>query len=212
MTGIPTDRKEPDLDDAYGLTSPADNVRLYGDWAATYDAGFAGPQEYHLPNLVSDAFAGLGGAGPVLDLGAGTGLVAERLAQHGLGPVDGIDISDAMLGVAAEKRVYRRLFNADITQGLPDDLRGYAGLVSSGTFTLGHVGPAALLTLLEAGLPGALVVFSVNQAHFAAAGFKAVLDGLDVPYALDDVAIYGAAADHAHRNDRAFIVSFRLVA
>ena len=33
--------KKINLEDAYTLSSPDDNVRLYSKWAATYDADFA---------------------------------------------------------------------------------------------------------------------------------------------------------------------------
>ena len=35
-----SDEKRFNADDAYKLKTPADSVRLYGEWAATYDSGF----------------------------------------------------------------------------------------------------------------------------------------------------------------------------
>lgn len=96
--------EKPDkLDDAYALKTPEDSRRLYADWAASYDAEFAEATGYRLPEAVAAAFAALGGGGPVLDVGAGTGLVAERLSLRGLGPIDGTDISHEMLNVASAK-------------------------------------------------------------------------------------------------------------
>lgn len=92
---------------------------------------------------------GARGAGPVLDLGAGTGLVAERLAARGIGPVDGVDISPEMLARARAKGCYRALHEGDATSGLDLPAAGCAGLVSAGTFTLGHLGPEVLPGLLR---------------------------------------------------------------
>lgn len=204
----------PQLADALALTSPEDNIRLYRDWARSYDEGFAAAQEYRLPDIVADAFAAGGGVGPVLDFGAGTGLVGERLARHGIAPADALDLSAEMLAVAAQKRVYRRLFQGNILTGLPVGVYGYKGIVSSGTFTLGHVGPEAIATLLAAADPGALMVISVNRAHYDAAGFSAALAALSGRISVPEqreIAIYGAKADPSHRDHRAMIVSFRVL-
>ncbi|MGJ8555851.1 MAG: methyltransferase, partial [Sulfitobacter geojensis] len=68
--------KDPDLDAAYALETPADNQRLYADWAESYDHGFAKDMDYRLPQIVADLLVDLfDGQGVVLDVGAGTGLV-----------------------------------------------------------------------------------------------------------------------------------------
>ncbi|MEL6702347.1 MAG: methyltransferase, partial [Pseudomonadota bacterium] len=92
---------KPDLDGAYALASQ-DAIRdLYADWADSYDAAFAAARGYALHSHVAAAFVARGGSGPVLDVGAGTGLVGEVLVEHGVGPVDGMDLSQEMLTVAA---------------------------------------------------------------------------------------------------------------
>lgn len=206
-------KDQPGLSDAYALTSPEANRRLYDSWATTYDREFAGPQDYLLPGHVARTFAAAGGRGPVLDIGAGTGLVGQHLAALGIGPVDGVDISPEMLEVAAAKGVYRSLTVADLTQGHPLPGAPYAGLVSSGTFTLGHLGPAAIAPLLDLAAPGALVVFSVNAVHFAQAGFAGALAALAPRLAAqaDEILpIYGPRADPAHRDDRAHLLRMTL--
>jgi len=87
---------KPDLDGAYALKTPEDSVKLYGDWAETYDDSFASASGYQLPEAV----------GPVLDVGAGTGLVGVALQGLGVNLVDGTDISSAMLAEAAMKDCY----------------------------------------------------------------------------------------------------------
>lgn len=206
---------EPDLAAALGLQSPEDSLRLYRDWAASYDAGFARAMEYRLPAHVAAAFLAAGGAGPVLDVGAGTGLLAEALREQGFtGEIDGVDLSPEMLEKAAAKGLYRHLALADITRPLALPRR-YRGIVSSGTFTQGHVGPEAFGPLLAVAEPGALFALSINAAVHVSMGFdRALADPATGICALRlvDVQIYGAAAqalDPAHAGQRAHVALFR---
>ena len=47
--------KKINLEDAYTLNDPDDNVRLYSKWAATYDTDFAQNSDYILPYQVAKA-------------------------------------------------------------------------------------------------------------------------------------------------------------
>jgi len=201
---------------AYALDGQDACLRLYADWAQSYDAGFAAAMEYRLPAHVAAAFLAAGPpAGPVLDVGAGTGLCAAALRAQGFaGPIDGVDLSQEMLDVAAAKGVYRTLHRADVTRplGLSE---GYAGVVSAGTFTSGHVGPEALDPILDCTRPGACLVLSVNLRVWEGGCFADALaaraDRIEAPQMID-VAIYGPAAaqaDPAHAADRARILILR---
>ena len=206
------DTQDPGLDAAYSLKTADDSRRLYARWAGTYDDGFAGAMDYRLPAEVARAFSEAGGKGPVLDIGAGTGLLGAHLAGLGIDPIDGTDISPEMLEAAARKGHYRRLFEGDVTARLDVASGTYAGIVSSGTFTCGHVGPEAITELLRIAAPGALFVLSINAAHWAPAGFAdrfEALDGAIVDLELPKVAIYGPKADPAHRGDQALLATFR---
>ena len=103
--------KTPNLDDAYGIKTSDDNARLYADWAKTYDASFAAQMHYTLPEAMAEAFSAAGGSAPVLDLGAGTGLLGQALADRGVLPFDGTDISPQMLAVAEDKQLYLSLIH-----------------------------------------------------------------------------------------------------
>ena len=204
--------KTPRLNDAYALQTPADNQRLYADWADSYDTSFAAEMDYLLPAHVAQAYVALGGAGPVLDIGAGTGLAGQALAALGTGPIDATDLSAEMLTVAMRKGVYRASLTADLLQGLPCADASYQGAISSGTFTHGHVGPDALDELLRVTAPGGLIVISVNAQHWQAQGFEAkfaALAGAITPPDLPRHAIYGPANTSDHRHDQAIIASFR---
>lgn len=206
------DDQDDDLDAAYALRTPEDAMRYYRDWADRYDQDFAQDMAYLSPEAVAGLYANLGGQGPVLDVGAGTGLVAEALARRGIGLVDGIDISEEMLAVAAGKGLYRQTFVADLTRplALPDGI--YAGCVSSGTFTRGHVGPEAFGGLLRVTRPGGLFVLTVHEAVYEAGGFAEAFARLSSKiegFATAPIAIYGTAATGEHAGDSAWLVSFR---
>jgi hypothetical protein len=114
-----------------------------------------------------------------------------------------------MLRVAKNKSVYRDLIAADVTR--PLRLTGYRGIVSAGTFTMGHVGPEGILPLLEIAEQGCLFVISINAQHHQSAGFEALFATLDTKITnltFDDVRIYSDKADLSHRYDMARLVQF----
>ncbi len=202
---------KPDIDAAYSLGSVEESIRLYRAWADSYDSGFAVAQDYRLPEVVALAYAGRGGSGPVLDIGAGTGLVGEHLHRLGIGPVEGLDISPEMLAVAAAKSVYAGLFCADLTAGLDLQTGYYNGVISAGTFTMGHLGPEALDELIRVTAHGGLICISVHALHYDTAGFADKFHSLAPrirDLRVDEARIYGKAADAEHRPHKARIVSF----
>lgn len=206
--------EDPELDEAYALSTPEDNKKLYAKWSDTYEAGFAVDMDYVLPAQVARIFLAKVaiGDGPVLDIGAGTGLLGQHIFPHIDQPIDGLDISREMLDVAASKELYRQLVVADLSQPLAMETAAYGALISSGTFTHGHVGPDALDELLRIAKPGALFVLSINTEHFKARGFEAKFEALADrirDFGLDEVRNFGDRAPQDHRHDLGNIVSFR---
>ncbi|APX13045.1 class I SAM-dependent DNA methyltransferase [Tateyamaria omphalii] len=204
--------KDPSLDAAYALETPDDSKRLYAAWAGTYDSDFARNSDYILPEQVARHFVNIGGFGPVLDVGAGTGLCGAALQARGIENIDGTDISADMLEVARAKGIYRATRVENILNGLATPDGPYQGAVSSGTFTNGHVGPDGIAPLLAAVRSAGRIVISVNAQHYATSGFDAELTRLET--AIDDlttteVAIYGPAATGDHARDTALLIAFR---
>lgn len=202
--------EEHSLDGAYNLKTPDDSVKLYKGWAETYDSEFAKTHGYVVPKVVADVFRAEGGTGPVLDIGAGTGLVAEGLKAL---DVDGIDISQQMLDVAGSKGLYRNRICADLTQPLQIPDRAYSGFTSAGTFTHGHVGPGCLPELMRIAAPGALFVLSINGHVFDNAGFGSAFADLVANDAIEPVRFrrvnYYENADHDHAEDTGLLAMFR---
>ena len=109
---------------------------------------------------------------PILDVGAGTGLVGELLNVKGKKEIIGIDISSEMLDQAKLKDCYTSLIEADITRKIPLKNNSIGAVVSAGTFTHGHVGPEAFDELLRITKPGGLFVLSINSKVFIKGGFQ----------------------------------------
>ena len=125
--------KKLGLDDAYSVQTPDDNIRLYRDWAETYDSEFAGPRGYVYPQRIAALYADLSNDSdtPILDVGAGTGLVAEALRHHTSCEIDAIDISPEMLAVSQTKGLYRDLIQADLSHPLNFEDNLYGAVVSA---------------------------------------------------------------------------------
>lgn len=164
----------------YDARSPADVASLYDKWAATYDdemahAGYRHPTiclallARHLPK----------GATPLLDAGAGTGLIGEWLAIMGYPTVEALDISEGMLAVAKTKNCYTAFHRLALGGTLPFSDNAYAGIISAGVFTSGHVGAEGLDELIRITRPGGVVVLTVKNTLWEA-GFAARVTNLGI--------------------------------
>lgn len=159
-----SDKHQGHLGNVYGAKAPAEIAAVYDKWAETYEsemrvAGYRHPSiglallARHLPP----------GAAPVLDAGAGTGLVGEWLGIVGYTGVEALDISQGMLAVAARKGVYSALHCLALGGPLPFADGYFAGIISTGVFTTGHVGAEALPELIRITAPGGVLVLTVKD-------------------------------------------------
>jgi len=200
-----------DLNSAYKIDGPAAAKTLYGKWADTYDDSFGQGWGYIAPREIAKIYRQEStGNEPVLDIGAGTGLVAEHLG--GL-TVDAIDITPDMLEIAARKGLYRQRIIGDLLQPLDFADNSYGGVISCGTFTHGHVGPACLPELLRITWPGALFVCGTIPAVLDGAGFGSALAELVAqnritPVKFRQIDIYDQA-HHDHSADKGLVMVFR---
>ena len=201
------------LKDAYSLKSPEDSINLYKTWASTYDDDFAKQNDYRSPIEIAKYFKKNSNNEdtPILDVGAGTGLIGECLNLNSK-EIDAIDISPEMLNIARTKNCYSEIIEADLTQRLLINDNHYGAIVSAGTFTHGHVGPNVLDELLRVARPDALFIFTVHFKLFNKAGFdKKLLEikkNITQP-TFHEVDVYGSNPDKEHGSDQVIITVFR---
>ena len=109
------------LDDAPTDLPPAYVRILFDQYADRFDSALLGTLEYRVPALLA---ALLNRALPppvgnlsVMDLGCGTGLAGVILRPYA-SSLAGLDLSEKMLEKAAERRIYDRLIQADLTAAM----------------------------------------------------------------------------------------------
>lgn len=173
MTQGDGDKHDGFLGAVYESKSTDDVAALYDKWAETYDAemaqaGYRHPTiclallSRHLPR----------GTAPLLDAGAGTGLIGEWLQIMGYPQVEALDISAGMLKVAEKKGCYSALHVLALGGPLPFPENSFGGVISAGVFTSGHVGAEGLDELIRITRPGGVIVLTVKNTLWEA-GFAA---------------------------------------
>ena len=187
------------LDDAYSLKTPEENKKLYAQWAATYESDFVANQGYNHPKVISEIFnSQIPIVSTVIDIGTGTGLVGQQLKK--LRPelvIDGIDISPEMLQEAAKKKIYRNLYERDLTQSIHGALTPYDALITIGTFTHGHLGVEVLSNLFPLVRKDGYFVIAINAKYFEEQNFIGYLmeRKINLKY-LDKVRVYDEQSPH----------------
>lgn len=167
------------LGQVYSAKKPEEVAALYDRWADTYDAEMAAAGYRH-PSIALALLARHlpRGATPVLDAGCGTGLVGEWLGIVGYPRVEGLDISAGMLARAERKGAYACLHNLALGSPLPFADSHFAGIVSAGVFTTGHVGAEGLDELIRICRKGGVIVLTVKNTLWEG-GFAARIAELE---------------------------------
>ncbi|MCZ6862206.1 MAG: tetratricopeptide repeat protein [Alphaproteobacteria bacterium] len=169
---------------------------LFDEYADRFDDHLTDTLGYEIPALMRQAVDALSG-GPetfprALDLGCGTGLVAENF-QDMAGEIDGVDLSPKMLVQAEAKGVYANLYLADVLEFLegPDvSPAGYDLIVSADTFIYIGKLDGIFAATRRALTDGGLFVFSVE--HLEDGDFRLLTSGR---YSQSDAYIEKLAAE-----------------
>jgi predicted TPR repeat methyltransferase len=168
------------VDAAYNLEDEASMIEFYRKWAEDYDhqmleeLGYTSPTT--ISRLLSEHLADTRSS--IFDIGCGTGLTCVYLAEKGYENLDGIDLSPDMVRVAGQRGIYRELLVGDINQPLEREDEIYDGVISSGTFTHGHVGPQPLDEIFRILRPGGILACTVHDDLWESMGFRAKLESL----------------------------------
>ena len=166
---------------AYSLKTAGQARSLYRDWAPSYDQHLEQELRYIGPASIAALLADSieDREARVLDIGCGTGLVAQNLVRHGFRTIDGLDFSPEMLAVAQAKSIYRGLIQADLNAALDLPSGFYDAAISCGTFTHGHVSAGALEEILRLIKPGGALACTVHREIWQSSGFEQKLDFLE---------------------------------
>ena len=122
------------LEDVYTAKSETDLIAAYDVWAASYDTDLVS-FGYKIPTIVAGFFGRHVNPPdtPILDAGAGTGMISEGLSYLGYHGITAIDLSDGMLAVARQKGIYDRVLKMRLGDRLDFDDATFAATVCAGT-------------------------------------------------------------------------------
>ena len=162
------------LDKVYTAENHEELMDAYKDWAGNYDADTVGAFGYVAHKESAEALCRVldDKDAAILDAGAGTGLVGEELKKRGYKNLDALDYSKEMLDEAEKKGVYRKLFQADLSQPLDIENDRYRAIVCTGTFTFGHVDADAFDELVRITQPGGVICFTVREGAYEEYGYR----------------------------------------
>ncbi len=151
------------LDKIYSADS-TDLRRFYAQWAQSYDQE-VGENGYITPLRIAEALARhvKDLSIPILDYGCGTGISGQAFQEAGFPTIDGVDISDEMLEVAAQKKIYRRLEVFAPETGPDVKLGAYNIIAAVGVIGAGAAPLAVLDQIMALLAPKGLLVFSFND-------------------------------------------------
>jgi predicted TPR repeat methyltransferase len=162
-----------------GTSDPVEVAGRYDAWAEGYDDDLAS-WSYQAPAVVADSvMVRLPGAGSVLDVGCGTGLVGRALRARGFtGRLVGLDISAASLAIAERAGAYDSLQPADLQQPLPAEDDSVDAVVCVGVMTYLPEVEAVWREFARVARPGGLVVVTQREDLWTERACQAVVDRL----------------------------------
>ena len=148
----------------------SETLQVYTDWADQYESDIK-ERGYVTPMRIAEALLPqIAPGAKILDFGCGTGLSGLALKAAGLGPLDGTDITPAMVDQARDKNIYEKLWVSQPGDAPPS---GYDAIVAAGVVSLGAAPPETFDLLLDALQPGGLLALSFNDPTLADGSYDA---------------------------------------
>ena len=180
------------VDAAYHIEDETEMVEFYKKWAEDYDREMLQGLGYESPTKIAQLLNTRLAQkdAEIFDVGCGTGLTCVFLAAQGYENLDGIDISPEMVRVAGERGIYRELIVGDVNQALERDDAVYDGVISSGTFTHGHVGPQPLDEIFRVLKAGGYLACTVHEDLWESMGFRAKFEQLTADGVADEIDLH----------------------
>ncbi len=175
-----TEESSAYLQKVYSAKDNRDLKEAYDLWAGKYDEHVTA-FGYQIPAVA----AGLFGkyvtpeTTPILDAGAGTGLMGAVLDALGYRGQVGIDMSAGMLKKARERNIYTDLHQMVLGEKLDFPSDHFGACQSIGVFTAGHAPANAFDELVRVLCPGGYIFFSLLEDVYAPKGYKEKFETLE---------------------------------
>lgn len=172
--------REKWLSKLYAAHSPEERALVYDHWGLQYEADVL-HTGYNMPQL----FTGLtcrhitSMDDPILDVGAGTGILGQALSLLGYTAVEALDYSKGMLEVCRAKRVYSAFHQLDINALLPMPDNNYSAVLVMGVFGKGHASAQTLHELSRITAPGGHLIFSIREDEYIPGGYREVQEDFE---------------------------------
>jgi predicted TPR repeat methyltransferase len=168
------------LQRVYSATDNSELKEAYDQWADQYDTHVTA-FGYKTPAIA----AGLIGkyviqeTTPILDAGAGTGLMGSILDAIGHRGQVGIDISAGMLNKDSERGVYKDLHQMVLGEKLDFPSDYFGACQSVGVFTAGHAPASAFDELVRVLCKGGYIIFSLSDDVYIPKGYKEKFEAME---------------------------------
>jgi len=157
-----------------------ERANIYSDWSIDYERQVM-EEGYIMPVLMSALVTRhvQSRSAPILDVGAGTGILGACLAILGYRHIFALDYSPVMLGICRKRGVYRDFFQRTLGKPLllPDGL--FHAVVVMGVFGTGHAPPHSLNDLVRLIASGGHIIFSLRPDDYDTGLFRESLIGLE---------------------------------
>ncbi len=138
---------------------------LFDDYADRFEAELVLGLDYEAPARLAalvEAELGTMQVGRALDLGCGTGLMGERLRGRAV-HMEGVDLSAAMVEMAARKGLYDRLHKAELTAFLNDNADPLDLVAAADVLNYCGALPPVLAAVATRLAPGGLFAFTLER-------------------------------------------------
>jgi len=177
--------------EAYNLEDAESMKEFYAKWAEDYDNQMLNKLSYASPRKIAAAMQShlQEKDTSILDVGCGTGLTVAGLAEAGYTNLYGIDLSRDMVEVARSRGVYTDLAVADVNRPLNYEDGFFGGVISSGTFTHGHVGPEPLVEICRILRSGGILACTVHQDYWQSMSFDQAFNDLEQSNVLERLSL-----------------------